>query len=65
MQTKVVKVEKQKKNETHKTKSKMRDINPTISITLNISGVNNIAQSRLLDWKKKRYNYMLFTRNTV
>lgn len=65
MQTKVVKVEKQKKNETYKTKSKMRDINPTISITLNISGVNNIAQSRLLDWKKKRYNYMLFTRNTV
>lgn len=31
----------------------MRDINPTISITLNICGGNNISKGRLLDWEKK------------
>lgn len=44
----------------------MRDINPTISITLNISGVNNIAQSRLLDWKKKKIQlYAVYKKHSL
>lgn len=51
MQKKAVKEEKisKKRHETSKTKSKMADINPIISImALNVNGLNNPIKSRRL-----------------
>lgn len=52
-----------------KTKSKITDIDPTISITtLNINALNNPIKRQVIrldkNNKKIRYNYMLFKRHT-
>lgn len=50
----------------YKTKSKMVDINPTISIILNMNGIDNsIKRQRLPGWVLKRPDYMLSIKDTI
>lgn len=43
----------------------MADINPTMSIILNMSGINNSTKrQKLPDWVFKRSNYVLSIKDT-
>lgn len=48
MQKKVVKEEEENRYETWKTKHKMADANPTISVTLSVNGLDNSTKGRII-----------------